>query len=92
MSKKSKNILASFGGVSDDSLVNIEKLIDLGLKFGDVYLMDPFSKLKKFKKDKVFLIQNTSLSEVLSKNESFFGIIAGGTSKYILGAYGIPSL
>ena len=91
-SKKSKNILASFGGVSDDSLVDIEKFIDLGLKFGDVYLMDPLSKLDKLKKDRLFLIQNTSLSEVLSKNEFFFGIIAGGTSKYILGAYGIPSL
>lgn len=91
-SKKSKNILASFGGVSDDSLIDIKKFIDLGLKFGDVYLMDPVSKLNNFKKDRVFLIQNTSLSEVLSKNEFLFGIIAGGTTKYILGAYGIPSL
>ena len=90
--KESKNILISFGGVSDINLLNIEEYIEIAQNFGKVFLMDPLSKLYKLEKKNVKLIQNKSLSEVLSKYEFLFSIIAGGTSKYILSAYGIPSL
>lgn len=90
--KGSKNILISIGGVSNINLLNIEEYIEIALRFGNVVLMDPLSKLSKLEKNGVKLIQNKSLSEILNKEEFLFAIISGGTSKYILSAYGIPSL
>lgn len=90
--KNSENILLSLGGVSDAKLLNIEHYITLASKFGKVYLMDPLSKLESFKNENVILIQDMSLSEILSNLDFYFGIIAGGTSKYITSAYGLPCL
>ena len=87
-----KNIIISSGGVSDTSLLNLSNLIDKTSKFGDIYLMDPLSKLKSFESSKVKVIQNESLSRIMNNLEFKFGIFAGGTSKYIAAAYSLPSL
>ena len=41
-------ILLSFGGVSDEKLIDIPKAIDLAKNFGNIILMDPANKLKKY--------------------------------------------
>ena len=88
---ESKNIIISSGGVSDTSLLNLSNLIDKTSKFGDIYLMDPLSKLKSFESSKVKVIQNESLSRIMNNLEFKFGIFAGGTSKYISAAFSVPS-
>ena len=88
---ESKNIIISSGGVSDTSLLNLSNLIDKTSKFGDIYLMDPLSKLKSFESSKVKVIQNESLSRIMNDLELKFGIFAGGTSKYISAAFSVPS-
>ena len=91
-SPKSKKILISAGGVSDKSLLDIDYLIELASLYGEIILMDPLSKLDKFTGKNIEIIKNESLSNVLSKEKFLFGIIAGGTSKYIAAAYSLPSL
>lgn len=88
---ESKNIIISSGGVSDTNLLNLSNLIDKTTKFGDIYLMDPLSKLKSFESSRVNVIQNESLSKILNNLEFKFGIFAGGTSKYISAAFSVPS-
>tara|TARA_B100002019_G_scaffold291891_2_gene313297 strand:+ start:4488 stop:5405 length:918 start_codon:yes stop_codon:yes gene_type:complete len=88
---ESKNIIISSGGVSDTNLLNLSNLIDKTTKFGNIYLMDPLSKLKSFESSKVNVIQNESLSKILNNLEFKFGIFAGGTSKYISAAFSVPS-
>lgn len=88
----SKKILVSLGGVSDKSLLDIDYLIELASLYGEVILMDPLSKLGKFIGKNIRIIKNESLSNILSKEKFLFGIIAGGTSKYIGAAYSLPSL
>ena len=88
---ESKNIIISSGGVSDTNLLDLSNLIDKTSKFGDIYLMDPLSKLKSFESSKVNVIQNESLSRIMNNLEFKFGIFAGGTSKYISAAFSVPS-
>ncbi len=90
--KNSKKILISLGGVSDQNLLDIDYFLDLGLKFGEVYLMDPLSRLDKYKNNNIKLVQNKSLSYILNEKEFKLGIVAGGTSKYIAASYSLPCL
>ena len=85
-------ILLSFGGVSDESLIDIEKEIKFFKNFGDIYLMDPLNKLEKYESKVEKRIINKSLSEVFSSENIKFCKVAGGTSKYIALAHKIPFL
>ena len=85
-------ILLSFGGVSDESLIDIKKEVKFFNNFGDVYLMDPLNKLEKYENKVKKRIINKSLSEVFSSENIKFCKVAGGTSKYIALAHKIPFL
>ncbi len=85
-------ILLSFGGVSDQNLIDISNEIEFFENFGDVYLMDPLNKLEKYEKKVKKRFINKSLSEVFSLENIKFCKVAGGTSKYIAIAHKIPFL
>lgn len=85
-------ILLSFGGVSDQNLINIENEINFFSNYGDVVLMDPMSKLSKYEGEVDLLINEQTLSEVFSTYQFKFCKLAGGTSKYIALAYLVPLL
>lgn len=94
---KSKNafdeegdILLSFGGVSDEKLINIKDEIKYFSNYGRVILMDPLSKLGKYNKQVYKLITGQSLSDVFSNFKFKFCKVAGGTSKYIAMTYKVP--
>ena len=94
---KSKNafdeegdILLSFGGVSDEKLINIKDEIKYYSNYGRVILMDPLSKLAKYNKQVYKLISGKSLSYVFSNYKFKFCKVAGGTSKYIAMTYKVP--
>lgn len=87
----SKNILLSLGGVSDTKLIDIQNLLNSVSEFGKIFLMDPLSKLKDYESKNITILQNTSLSKALRDNNFKFGVIAGGTSKYIASAFRLPS-
>lgn len=84
------DILLSFGGVSDEKLINIKNEIKYYSNYGRVVLMDPLSKLGKFNNQVYKLISGKSLSDVFSNYKFKFCKVAGGTSKYIAMTYKVP--
>lgn len=85
-------ILLSFGGVSDEKLIDIPKAIDLAKNFGNIILMDPANKLKKYSSTRVKVIPESTLSDILLTEKFKFGVLGGGTTKYVSMSYGLPSI